>query len=98
MKIIKRNGSEAEFNIDKIDQLIESYQNKIKELEKLNNEFKERIDATKNNLSAAGSHVQNIATAEEIISKTKSSIMKETKVAMLSQANKKPEQVKVLLE
>ena len=53
---------------------------------------------TKSNLSAAESHVQNVATAEDIVSKTKSSIISEAKVAMLSQANKKPEQVKTLLE
>lgn len=89
------------FNIEEIRELTTLYQNKIKELEDISKKFGENLETemiTKSNLSAAESHVQNVATAEEIVSKTKSSIISEAKVAMLSQANKKPEQVKTLLE
>jgi len=89
------------FNIEEIHELISSYRDKISELEKINKEYKDSTKKemiTESNLSAAESHVQNVATAEDIISKTKSSIINEAKVAMLSQANKKPEQVKTLLE
>ena len=80
---------------------MEAKKNYQKELEKINKEFKEKIDTgqiTKVNMSAAKTHVQNIATAEEIIGKTKHSIINEAKSAMLSQANQKPEQVINLLE
>lgn len=89
------------FNIDEIKELAKSYQSKIEELDNIMKGLKENIDSkvvTESNLSAAESHIQNIATAEEMISKTKSSIISGAKVAMLSQANKKPEQVKMLLE
>lgn len=89
------------FNIEEVKELTTLYQNKIKELEDISKKFGENIDTemiTKSNLSAAESHVQNVATAEEIVSKTKSSIISQARVAMLSQANKKPEQVKTLLE
>lgn len=88
-------------DIGEIKKLAELYQNKLEELEKINKEFKEKIDTgqiTKVNMSAAKTHVQNIATAEEIIGKTKHSIINEAKSAMLSQANQKPEQVINLLE
>ena len=103
--LIKNQGIiSSDFNscdIEGIKKLAELYQNKLDELEKINKEFNEKIDTghiTKINMSAAKTHVQNIATAEEIIGKTKNSIMSEAKNAMLSQANQKPEQVKMLLE
>lgn len=99
-KIIS-NTDLINFDIEEIHELIASYRDKISELEKINKDFKDSIKKemiTESNLSAAESHVQNVATAEDIISKTKSSIINEAKVAMLSQANKKPEQVKTLLE
>lgn len=89
------------FNIAEIEELAKSYQSKIEELENITKVFKESINSkvvTESNLSAAESHIQNIVTAEEIVGKTKSSILDESKVAMLSQANKKPEQVINLLE
>lgn len=89
------------FDIAEIEELAKSYQSKIEELDNIMKEFKENINSevvTESNLSAAESHIQNVATAEEIVGKTKSSILDESKVAMLSQANKKPEQVKMLLE
>ena len=94
----------SDFNscdIDEIKDLAKLYQNKLEQLEKINKEFKEKMDTgqiTKVNMSAAETHVQNIATAEEIIGKTKDSIISEAKNAMLSQANQKPEQVINLLE
>ena len=89
------------FNIAEIEELVASYQSKIEELDNITKKFKESIDSeviTETNLSAAESHVQNIATAEDIVSKTKSSILNEAGTAMLSQANKKAEQVITLLE
>ena len=89
------------FDIAEIEELVRAYQSKIEELDNIMKEFKEGINSgvvTESNLSAAESHIQNVATAEEIVGKTKSSILGESKVAMLSQANKKPEQVKILLE
>jgi len=89
------------FDIAEIEELARSYQSKIEELDNIMKEFKESINSevvTESNLSAAESHIQNVATAEEIVGKTKSSILGEAKVAMLSQANKKPEQVINLLE
>ncbi len=89
------------FDIAEIEELARSYQSKIEELDNITKKFKESIDSeviTETNLSAAESHVQNIATAEDIVSKTKSSILNEAGTAMLSQANKKAEQVITLLE
>lgn len=89
------------FDIAEIEELAKLYQSKIEELENITKAFKDNINSevvTESNLSAAESHIQNIATAEEIVGKTKSSILDEAKVAMLSQANKKPQQVINLLE
>jgi flagellin len=88
-------------DIEAVKKLAESYQKKLAELEIAFNELKEKIDTgqiTEVNLGAAESHIQNIATAEGIVSQTKESILREVANAMLSQANKKPEQVITLLE
>lgn len=88
-------------DIDQIKELARSYQRKIEELEEINSKFKKEIDTgqvDEANFNAAKYHVQNIATAEEIVGKTKKLLLHETKKAMLSQANQKPEQVISLLE
>ena len=74
-----------------------TYQNKLDELKELSKKL-DTGQITESNLGAAESHVQDIATAEEFVNRTKKSIISEAKVAMLSQANKKPEQVINLLE
>ena len=91
----------TDFNLEEIKDLVSQYENKLIELENVNKKFRENFnkkDITDTNISAAESHIQNIATAEEIIGKTKSSIINESKEAMLSQAKKDPEQVINLLE
>jgi len=95
------NTNLMDFNIEDVKELMSLYEEKIRELESINEEFKEKFDLKiikDTNLSAAESHIQNIATAEEIIGKTKISIITESKVAMLSQANKDPKQVINLLD
>jgi len=97
---ISSNEDLMNFNIAEIEELAKSYQAKLDELENIFKEIKENSNSdivTESNLSAAESHIQNVVTAEDIVSKTKTSITNEAKVAMLSQANKKPEQVINLL-
>jgi flagellin len=91
----------ADFNFEEIKDLVSQYENKLIELENVNKKFRESFnkkDVTDTNISAAESHIQNIATAEEIVDKTKLSISNESKEAMLSQAKKDPKQVINLLE
>lgn len=104
--MLNREITSSYFNtcdIDQIKELARSYQSKIDELEGINHKFKKEIDTGQGqvneaNFNAAKYHVQNIATAEEIVGKTKKMLLHETKEAMLSQANQKPEQVISLLE
>lgn len=102
--MLNREITSSYFNtcdIDQIKELARSYQSKIDELEGINHKFKKEIDTgqvNEANFNAAKYHVQNIATAEEIVGKTKKMLLHETKEAMLSQANQKPEQVISLLE
>ena len=84
-------------DIQNIKKLMNTYQNKLDELKELSKKL-DTGQITESNLGAAESHVQDIATAEEFVNRTKKSIISEAKVAMLSQANKKPEQVINLLE
>lgn len=102
--MLNREINSSYFNtcdIDQIKELARSYQSKIDELEELSREFRKEVDTgqvNEANFDAAKYHVQNIATAEEIVGKTQKLLLHETKEAMLSQANQKPEQVINLLK
>ena len=57
----------------------------------------ENLSTTSENLSAAESRIRDVDMAEEMVQYTKNSILNQAAMAMLSQANKQPEQILTLL-
>lgn len=56
------------------------------------------LSVTQENLNAAESRIRDVDMAEEMVAYTKSSILNESAMAMLAQANKEPEKILTLLE
>ena len=56
------------------------------------------LSTTEENLSAAESRIRDVDMAEEMVTYTKNSILNESAMAMLSQANKQPEKILTLLQ
>ena len=57
----------------------------------------ENLSATSENLSAAESRIRDVDMAEEMVSYTKNSILNQSAMAMLAQANQQPQQILSLL-
>jgi flagellin len=56
------------------------------------------LATTEENLTAAESRIRDVDMAEEMVTYTKNSILNESAMAMLSQANKQPEKILTLLQ
>lgn len=56
------------------------------------------LSTTEENLTAAESRIRDVDMAEEMVTYTKNSILNESAMAMLSQANKQPEKILTLLQ
>ena len=56
------------------------------------------LSTTQENLTAAESRIRDVDMAEEMVTYTKNSILNESAMAMLSQANKQPEKILTLLQ
>ncbi len=56
------------------------------------------LSTTEENLTAAESRIRDVDMAEEMVAFTKNSILNESAMAMLSQANKQPEKILTLLQ
>jgi flagellin len=57
----------------------------------------ENLSTTSENLSAAESRIRDVDMAEEMVSYTKNSILNQSAMAMLAQANQQPQQILSLL-
>jgi len=56
------------------------------------------LSTTEENLTAAESRIRDVDMAEEMVTYTKNSILNESAMAMLSQANKQPEKILTLIQ
>ena len=90
----------AEKALARIDYAINKVSSERAKLGALQNRMEyaiENLSTTSENLSAAESRIRDVDMAEEMVQYTKNSILNQAAMAMLSQANKQPEQILTLL-
>ena len=91
----------ANATLDAIDYAIDKVSSQRAHLGAVQNRMEystNNLSTTEENLTAAESRIRDVDMAEEMVAYTKNSILNESAMAMLSQANKQPEKILTLLQ
>ena len=91
----------ANKTLEAIDFAINKVSNQRANLGALQNRMEysaNNLSTTEENLTAAESRIRDVDMAEEMVAYTKNTILNESAMAMLSQANKQPEKILTLLQ
>ena len=95
------NATKANETLDAIDYAINKVSEQRSRLGTVQNRMEystNNLSTTQENLTAAESRIRDVDMAEEMVTYTKNTILNESAMAMLSQANKQPEKILTLLQ